>query len=279
MKTVLSKRGIECALQRRRERAFTMIEVALSLAIVAFALVAIMGVMPAGLNVQRENREETIISQDAEYLLEAIRMGVLATNLDVMRSNITLLEVQGNYNGSAVAPLSWTYGATTNPPTIGQILVHLCRPSSYVVGGSTNFNEVRLRFKGFSGNMASLAGGTNLANSFQYELSTEIERVRPGVAFYGSDVFRQSFLSNNLYSVKLTFRWPVLPTGNLGLGSKTFHTQMKGSLVPVLFDEGTTSFTELPTHSTAHGNLIPYPGAAGTNAGFIFRRGFAMSVQ
>ena len=49
----------------RQDSGFTMIEVALSLAIVAFALVAIMGVMPAGLNVQRENREETIISQDA----------------------------------------------------------------------------------------------------------------------------------------------------------------------------------------------------------------------
>jgi hypothetical protein len=127
--------------------------------------------------------------------------------------------------------------------------------------------------------MASLAGGTNLANSFQYELSTEIERVTPGLAFNNTDLFRQGFLSNNLYSVKLTFRWPVLPTGNLGTGNKTFHTQMKGSSVPVQFNEGSTTFTEMERYSSAHGNLIPYPGGAGTNAGFIVRRGFVMSYQ
>ena len=50
---------------RRREPAFTMIEIALSLAIIGFALVAIIGALPKGMNVQRENREETIINQDA----------------------------------------------------------------------------------------------------------------------------------------------------------------------------------------------------------------------
>jgi type II secretory pathway pseudopilin PulG len=54
---------------------FTMVEIALCLAIIGFALVAIIGVLPAGLNVQRENREETIIVHDANYLIEAIRAG------------------------------------------------------------------------------------------------------------------------------------------------------------------------------------------------------------
>ena len=52
-----------------------MIEIALSLGIIAFALVAIIGVLPSGMKVQRENREETIINQDGAYLLEAIRSG------------------------------------------------------------------------------------------------------------------------------------------------------------------------------------------------------------
>lgn len=55
--------------------AFTLVEIALALAIIGFALVAIIGVLPFGLNVQRENREETIIVQDANYLLDAIRNG------------------------------------------------------------------------------------------------------------------------------------------------------------------------------------------------------------
>ncbi|MBC8003193.1 MAG: type II secretion system protein, partial [Opitutaceae bacterium] len=54
---------------------FTMIEIAISLAIIGFALVAIVGVLPAGLNVQKENREETILNQDGPFLLEAIRSG------------------------------------------------------------------------------------------------------------------------------------------------------------------------------------------------------------
>ena len=59
----------------RVQRAFTMIEIALSLAIIGFALVAIVGVLPLGLNVQKKNREETIINQDASVLLNAIRNG------------------------------------------------------------------------------------------------------------------------------------------------------------------------------------------------------------
>ena len=59
----------------RRDSAFTMIEIALCLAIVAFALVAIVGVLPAGLNVQKDNREETIINQDSTVWMDAIRSG------------------------------------------------------------------------------------------------------------------------------------------------------------------------------------------------------------
>src|SRR5262249_16641536 len=47
------------------QSAFTMIEIAICLAVIGFALAAIVGVLPLGMNVQRENREETIINQDA----------------------------------------------------------------------------------------------------------------------------------------------------------------------------------------------------------------------
>ena len=55
-----------------RKSAFTLVEIALSIAIIGFALVAIIGVLPAGLNVQKENREETIIVHDANYWINAI---------------------------------------------------------------------------------------------------------------------------------------------------------------------------------------------------------------
>lgn len=66
---------MKLALSFRKTAAFTLVEIALSLAIIGFALVAIIGVLPFGLNVQKENREETIVVQEATYLLDAIRNG------------------------------------------------------------------------------------------------------------------------------------------------------------------------------------------------------------
>jgi len=50
-------------------------EVAICLAVISIALVAIIGVLPLGMNVQKENREGTIINQDATIFLEAISKG------------------------------------------------------------------------------------------------------------------------------------------------------------------------------------------------------------
>src|SRR5256886_13643426 len=60
---------------RRNTAAFTMVEIALCLGVIAFALVAIIGVLPTGVRVQRDNREDTIINQEGLLLLEAIRSG------------------------------------------------------------------------------------------------------------------------------------------------------------------------------------------------------------
>src|ERR1051325_5972829 len=61
-------------------RGFTMIEIALCLAIIGFALVAIIAVLPTGLNVQRDNREETIINQDAVVWVNSIHNGAQGYN-------------------------------------------------------------------------------------------------------------------------------------------------------------------------------------------------------
>src|SRR5213593_4437572 len=61
--------------QRSASSAFTMIEIAISLAVIGFALVAIIGILPTGMNVQRDNREETIITQDQSIFMDAIRNG------------------------------------------------------------------------------------------------------------------------------------------------------------------------------------------------------------
>src|SRR5207248_8329347 len=54
---------------------FTMIEIALCIAIIGFALVAILGVLPSAMRVQQDNRGDTLIDQDGNYFMEAIRNG------------------------------------------------------------------------------------------------------------------------------------------------------------------------------------------------------------
>jgi type II secretory pathway pseudopilin PulG len=56
-------------------RAFTIIEIALCLGIIGFALVAIIAALPRGLDVQKRNREETIIAQDSQLWLSSLRGG------------------------------------------------------------------------------------------------------------------------------------------------------------------------------------------------------------
>lgn len=55
-----------------------MAELALCIAIVAIAMVAIIGVLPLGMNVQKQNREETIINQDAQILMDALKTAAVS---------------------------------------------------------------------------------------------------------------------------------------------------------------------------------------------------------
>lgn len=59
----------------RRTDGFTMVELAMCIGIVAFAMVAILGVLPLGLGVQKQNREETIVEQEGPLWVELIRRG------------------------------------------------------------------------------------------------------------------------------------------------------------------------------------------------------------
>src|SRR5437660_3308427 len=84
--------------RRAREAAFTMVEIAISLAVIGFALVAIIGILPTGMNVQKENREDTTIAQDAMVFMDAIRNGVQGDDdlVNYVQSiNITVTEYIG----------------------------------------------------------------------------------------------------------------------------------------------------------------------------------------
>jgi len=92
---------------------FTMVEIAISLAVIGIALVAIIGVLPIGMNTQRDNREETIINQDATVLMEAIRGG--ARGLDDLTNYVYAITNFGGQYNNGVLTLSPPIGYTNYP--------------------------------------------------------------------------------------------------------------------------------------------------------------------
>src|SRR5665213_320875 len=89
------------------QSAFTMIEIAISLAIIGIALVGIIGVLPLGLNTQRANREQTVINQDATVFMEDIRNGVrgaddLTNYVYAITNSWTQFNANGSVQGSGV---------------------------------------------------------------------------------------------------------------------------------------------------------------------------------
>src|SRR5207244_1258814 len=76
---------------RRNTDAFTMVEIALCLGVIAIALVAIIGVLPTGVRVQKDNREDTVINQEGLLWLEAIRSG--AQGLDYLTNYVDTITV------------------------------------------------------------------------------------------------------------------------------------------------------------------------------------------
>jgi type II secretory pathway pseudopilin PulG len=94
-----------------------MVEIAISLAVIGIALVSIIGVLPIGMNTQRDNREETLINQDATILMEAIRGG--ARGLDDLTNYvyaITNYWTRYNANGSVAESQVYGYTYTASTP-------------------------------------------------------------------------------------------------------------------------------------------------------------------
>ena len=169
---------------RRREAGFTMAEIAISLGVIAFALIAIVGILPSGLNVQRDNREETIVNQDARLLLAAIRSGGRDTD-PYLGTFVTITNDMFNVR----FPVNGIPTAT---------LIHFL---SDPLISHTNV------FAAFSGAVASR--GNDLG--FHYQVVSDIS---PMVG--GAEEFKGTVLSNQVYEVRLRFAWPVKPDGTLG---------------------------------------------------------------
>ena len=94
--------------------AFTMIEIAISLAVIGFALVAIIGILPTGMQVQKDNRQETIINQDASVWMDAIRSGARGYD-DLTNYVLAITNTVTFFQGTNLAPPPMASTAADRP--------------------------------------------------------------------------------------------------------------------------------------------------------------------
>ena len=254
------------------QSAFTMIEIAISLAVIGFALVAIIGVLPTGMNVQRQNREETIINQDAAVFASAIRQG--ARGLDDLTNYVYAITNywavwDTNAPGTTTPPITsgldgyvWTNSdvrSITPPPflplTNGFRIVGLMSRPKYdqyqLPSDRFRSNHVVAFVHALSGPASEKPPQANLevkADAFSYRMICE----NLTIAADDGNTPHGHQLTNSFRELRLTFRWPLSPTGVAGNGRQTFRTQVGGHLLTtndvghVLYFFEPQTFAQLP---------------------------------
>ena len=247
----------------RRCQAFTMIEIAISLAIIGFALVAIVGILPIGMSAQRDNRHETIINQDASVLMDALRNGERGlddlTNYVIGITNYTL-----NFNARGVPGKSSVWGYSIQGASLdGQPMPRLTLTNGYSIIGVLSTPKIVPHSSGigFTSNhvVAVFRSLSGPASEKPPQLNPNIQemaltyRVIADVSDYSTNFYDTTWtnytLANpstndiatrsnymrlvknmytNLHDVRLTFLWPVLPSGKLGPGRQVYRTMVSG---------------------------------------------------
>ena len=239
---------------RRCVSGFTMVEIAISLGVIAIALVAILGVLPTGVRVQRDNREDTILNQEGTFLVEAIRSG--ARGLDYLTnyfdtitiSNLTLLKATTHYNPAGFVPAPAPNTTLERSLTNGQAIVELLTyPKFTVENGRPNTNRVTARVRALTGSAAEKGqSGPARDFAFAYQVISEVVPLRayppelintngvpPSEVLVRSNLFRMDLTrAANFQELCLTLQGPLIPkgTGYDVLGTpKRFRTLIGGA--------------------------------------------------
>jgi prepilin-type N-terminal cleavage/methylation domain-containing protein len=234
------------------ERGFTMIEIALCLAIIGFALLSILIVLPGGMNTQRDTRQETLIGQDASELLEAISTGArgnddLTNYVYAVTNYYTVFNsagkiihtgFQGYTYNTAVKFLNGSY--TPLPAmhlTNGLRIIGVFSTPEFTAGDesadvygaalSTPFgqgifssNHVVAYVHSFSGLAAEKPPQNNelmTGDTFSYRLTCLNAPVATdtNVMFNAGYAAYTKQLAANLRDLRLLFSWPLMPNGHL----------------------------------------------------------------
>jgi type II secretory pathway pseudopilin PulG len=230
------------------QSAFTMIEIAIAIGVIGFALVAIIGILPVGLNVQKESHQDSSISQDGPFFLEAIRNGGptngpgTSTSLDFLTNyveSITITNIYAINNNNVI-----TNVIISNNPSSGQIILGMLSTPKYPaevtnylsLSLATNLpgpvtNYVTARMRGLTG-AATEQNGSNAVVAFRYLMNVEIQPFASASINSLDSTNEIPLLANNLYELRLKFSWPVLNlvNGKVGPGRQTYRTLVSGQL-------------------------------------------------
>ncbi len=238
-----------------RRSAFTLIEIALCIAIVSIAMVAIIGVLPTGLNVQRQNREEAMLTQDAELLLNAIRSGQVGLqDLVNFADRVTLVR---DYRDGSPSRTNYFHGPlVVTPPADSQpfgdafqLLGLISRPRYTREVSSNNpnspvvvTNTIHLEMRTLSGSMANQpiirssgyrTPGSDPRIDFAFRYLVTIETVaRQGVRVPGDLERMPDTTDDGVSEIRLTLEWPLVRNGpnpaqyRLGFNRREFRTEV-----------------------------------------------------
>jgi type II secretory pathway pseudopilin PulG len=259
---------------RRATAAFTMVEIALCLGVIAIALVAIIGVLPTGVRVQRDNREDTIINAEGMLWLEAIRSG--SRGLDYLTNFVDSITVSNLNYGTAKIYTSYTrpdLKAMAGPLwagylTNGQTVVGFLTIPKYLdLGNLVSSNKVTARVRAITGAAAEKGPSASARDfAFAYRLISELvplNYVRPpdstnysAYASVPAELVPRSNLwviaqneARNFYELRLTLQGPLIPKGSgydvLGT-PRTFRTLVSGARDPESSLLQPSSFVRVP---------------------------------
>ena len=241
--------------------AFTMIEIAISLAIIGIALVGIIGVLPVGLNTQRANREQTVIGQDATVFMEDIRNGargaddltnyvyaIVNTGLNPQVGYLNpLLADEMNFSKTAfpAIPANQWHSILTNGANIVGLL---STPEFLNANGgiadslytAATSNHVVASVRSINGPAFEKPPQDNpivQQDSFSYRIYCVNGPVAMDTNIFNLSVsdprrIYSDQLAANLHELRLTFLWPVLPSGNLPArpSQATYRTLVAGQV-------------------------------------------------
>jgi type II secretory pathway pseudopilin PulG len=264
----MAKSGLRLStLDLRPTSAFTMVEIAISLAVIGIALVGILGVLPLGMKVQRDNREQTVLNQDATEFIEAIRNGARG-GVDLTNYVFAITNYWRKYTAGVAAPPTqpngYDYANTpyvaggyytsvghnlTNDAAIIGLLstpeftdangdpIYLSTDTNGVwqfPAGDVYSNHVIAYVRSLSGPAVEKPPQDNLllrGSSFSYKLFV-VNASLPNVTnLASSGTIYDPNLMANLHELRLTFLWPLQPNNAVGPNLPiTFRTSIAGRL-------------------------------------------------